>query len=128
MMDTLRRFTGFYSVPVPVHNAFNQAFNRLTPRSMTPLSPQRSRMILKTKLRIDTTVVENDIHWPTEATLLWDTVRVLTHLIGQSRVLAQGRFRRGMLKLQRMPLNGNSCPVRKRAIRSSIHTEWQENR
>ena len=28
---TLRNFTGFYSQPVPKHNAFNQAFNRLTP-------------------------------------------------------------------------------------------------
>jgi len=27
---TMRKFTAFYSEPVPQHNAFNQAFNRLT--------------------------------------------------------------------------------------------------
>jgi len=30
------------------------------------------------KLRVDTTVVETDIHHPTDNTLLWDVVRVVT--------------------------------------------------
>jgi len=64
------------------------------------------------KLRVDTTVVETNIHWPTDATLLWDTVRVLTRLIGRLRDLVPKnvpRFanrkraaRRRMQKLQRM--------------------------
>jgi IS5 family transposase len=29
------------------------------------------------KLRVDTTVVETDIHHPTDNTLLWDVVRVV---------------------------------------------------
>ena len=33
------------------------------------------------KLRIDTTVVETDVHYPTDSSLLWDTVRVLTRLV-----------------------------------------------
>ena len=33
------------------------------------------------QLRVDTTVVETDIHWPTDNTLLWDAVRVLTRLV-----------------------------------------------
>ena len=37
------------------------------------------------KLRIDTTVVETDIHYPTDSTLLWDTVRVLSRLVTQLR-------------------------------------------
>ena len=35
------------------------------------------------KLRVDTTVVETDIHHPTDNTLLWDVVRVLTRLISR---------------------------------------------
>ena len=35
------------------------------------------------KLRVDTTVVETDIHHPTDSTLLWDVVRVLTRLLGR---------------------------------------------
>ncbi len=33
------------------------------------------------QLRIDTTVVETNIHYPTDATLLWDTVRTVTRLV-----------------------------------------------
>src|SRR4029077_7415081 len=35
------------------------------------------------KLRVDTTVVETDIHHPTDNTLLWDVVRVLTRSVKQ---------------------------------------------
>src|ERR1700726_1505510 len=35
---TLRRFTGFYSQPVPRHNAFNQAFNRLSSATVEKLN------------------------------------------------------------------------------------------
>jgi transposase, IS5 family len=31
---TLRQFTDFYSKPVPKHQAFNEAFNRLTPETL----------------------------------------------------------------------------------------------
>ena len=86
---TLRKFTGVYSRPVPKHNAFNQAFNRLTPATVQKINDGVIQAAVEdglddgTKLRADTTVVESDIHWPTDATLLWDTVRVLTRLIGQ---------------------------------------------
>ena len=36
-----------------------------------------------TKLRVDTTVVETDIHHPTDNTLLWDVVRVVTRWVGR---------------------------------------------
>ena len=35
------------------------------------------------KLRLDTTAVETDIHHPTDNTLLWDVVRVVTRLVGR---------------------------------------------
>ena len=35
------------------------------------------------KLRVDTTMVETNIHYPTDATLLWDVVRTLTRLVGE---------------------------------------------
>jgi IS5 family transposase len=63
-------------------------------------------------LRTDTTVVEADIHHPTDATLLWDTVRVLDRWIRNLRQIVPHeipRFprhtraaRRRMLELQRM--------------------------
>jgi hypothetical protein len=33
------------------------------------------------KLRVDTTVIQTDIHHPTDNTLLWDVVRVVTRLV-----------------------------------------------
>ena len=64
------------------------------------------------KLRVDTTVVQTDIHHPTDNTLLWDLVRVVTRLMGQlASVIASPikgfckhtrAARRRMQELQRM--------------------------
>ena len=36
---TLRQFTDFYCQPVPKHDAFNRAFNRLTPKTLQAVNP-----------------------------------------------------------------------------------------
>jgi IS5 family transposase len=36
-------------------------------------------------IRTDTTVVESNIHWPTDSSLLWDTWRVISRLLRQGR-------------------------------------------
>jgi IS5 family transposase len=93
---TLRRFTRFYSKHIPKHDAFNRAFNRLTPVTLEVINELviQSAVALKLengkKLRVDTTVVETDIHYPTDSTLLWDTVRVVTRLIGDLDELIPG--------------------------------------
>jgi transposase, IS5 family len=86
---TLRGFTDFDSHRVPQHDAFNRAFNRLTPATLEAIN----RFVVESavalgledgkRLRVDTTVVETDIHYPTDATLLWDTVRTVTRLVGE---------------------------------------------
>lgn len=49
----------------------------------------QEKEILKTrKIRIDTTVVESDVHHPTDATLLQDGVKVITRLISRVRKVA----------------------------------------
>src|SRR5207247_2852151 len=74
--------------PAPKHAASNRACNRLTPetlRDINQLGVKAARHLGledgKT-LRVDTTVVESNIHYPTDATLLWDSVRTITRLIG----------------------------------------------
>jgi IS5 family transposase len=115
---TLRQFTRFNSNPVPKHDAFNRAHNRLTPVILEKINELVVAAAVEAKLedgnalRVDSTVVETNIHWPTDATLLWDAVRVLTRLIGRLREIAGKdvpRFpnrkrsaRRRMQKLQRM--------------------------
>jgi IS5 family transposase len=86
---TLRRFTDFYCEEVPKHDAFNRSFNRLTPATLKAINDLVVEAAVKlgledgSKLRVDTTVVETDIHHPTDNTLLWDVVRVLTRLLGR---------------------------------------------
>jgi IS5 family transposase len=84
---TLRGFTDFDSHRVPKHDAFNRAFNRLTPATMQAINRAVVQGAVQLgledgkRLRVDTTVVETDIHYPTDATLLWDTVRTVTRLV-----------------------------------------------
>jgi IS5 family transposase len=115
---TLRSFTQFQSQPVPKHDAFNRAFNRLTPDTLLAVNAAVVQAAVDlglengTKLRVDTTVVETDIHHPTDNTLLWDSVRVLTRLVRQlDRLLPRGvgpftnrtrAARRRMQAIQRM--------------------------
>src|SRR5262245_20721013 len=85
---TLRAFTDFYCEKVPKHDAFNRSFNRLTPATLQAVNEFVVAAAVKlgledgSKLRVDTTLVETDIHHPTDNTLLWDVVRVVTRLIG----------------------------------------------
>ena len=85
---TLRQFTDFYCEPVPKHDAFNRAFNRLTPQTLQAVNELVVQAAVDLgledgqKLRVDSTVVQTDIHHPTDNTLLWDVVRVITRLIG----------------------------------------------
>src|SRR6202045_2179030 len=84
---TLRQFTDFYCEKVPKHDAFNRSFNRLTPATLKAINDLVVEAAVQlgledgSKLRVDTTVVETDIHHPTDNTLLWDVVRVLTRLL-----------------------------------------------
>jgi len=116
---TLRQFTDFYCDPVPKHDAFNRGFNRLTPQTLKAINDMVVQAAVAlgledgAKLRVDTTVVESDIHHPTDNTLLWDAVRVVTRLIGHlAKALELRRIkgfrdrrrsaRRRMYEIQRM--------------------------
>jgi IS5 family transposase len=115
---TLRRFTDFHSQLVPKHDAFHRAFNQLTPATLQAVNEALVRAAVKVgledgkKLRADTTVVETDIHHPTDNTLLWDSVRVVTRLVQRLRKLLPPGIdgftnrtrsaRRRMLQIQRM--------------------------
>jgi IS5 family transposase len=83
---TLRQFTTFWSDRVPSHQAFHRAFVKLTPETMQALNRAAVMAAVDLgiedgkRLRVDTTLVETNIHWPTDSELCWDCVRVLTRL------------------------------------------------
>jgi IS5 family transposase len=116
---TLRQFTDFYCDQVPKHDAFNRGVNRLTPQTLKAVNELVVQVAVAlgledgAKLRVDTTVVETDIHHPTDNTLLWDVVRVVTRLIGRlAKALEMPRIKgfhdrrrsahRRMYEIQRM--------------------------
>src|SRR5436309_9561827 len=116
---TLRQFTTFYCQAVPKHHAFHRAFIRLTPKTLKAVNELVVQAAVKlgledgNRLRVDTTVVQSDIHHPTDSTLLWDVVRVVTRLIGRLAVALERRrikgfrdrtrsARRRMQEIQRM--------------------------
>ena len=69
---SLRKFTEFYSQPVPKYHAFNQTFNRLTPKTLKIVNDLVVKAAVDlgledgNKLRGDTTVVQTNIHHPTD--------------------------------------------------------------
>jgi IS5 family transposase len=104
---------------VPKHDAFNRGFNRLTPQTLKAVNDLVVQAAVElgledgARLRVDTTVVETDIHHPTDNTLLWDVVRVVTRLVGRlARALKMRRIKgfcdrrrsahRRMYEIQRM--------------------------
>src|SRR6201985_3975052 len=68
---TLRQFADFHCEKVPRHDAFNRSFNRLTPATLKAINELVVGAAVKlgledgSKLRVDTTVVGTDIHYPT---------------------------------------------------------------
>src|SRR5258708_1441407 len=84
---TLRSFTEFDSQPVPKQDAFNRAFNRLTPQTLRDINHLVVQAAVQLGLedgkppRADTAVGESTIHSPPDATLRWAGVPPIPRLI-----------------------------------------------
>ena len=111
---TLRGFTEFHCQPVPKHDAFQRAFVRLRPQTLMAVNELLVQAAValgledgKT-LRVDTTVVQTDVHHPTDNALLWDVVRLVGRLADLIKRPIKGfpnrrrAARRRMLAIQRM--------------------------
>jgi IS5 family transposase len=88
-----RRFTHFDAEATPDFTTFSRTFALLAPlvtekvhRRVVGLARQE-RVAEGHKLRTDTTVVETNVHFPTDSTLLGDGIRVLSR--GLKRIAAE---------------------------------------
>lgn len=86
-----RKFTRFYSEPVPDFTNLAKAVGSIKPQTYEALN---DLLILYakgkgledgSKVRSDGAVVETDIHHPTDSSLLWDSVRVLDRIMNGCR-------------------------------------------
>jgi transposase, IS5 family len=96
-----RRFTHFDAELIPRYNCFSRLFAVLTPAVTEKIHERivglaRERGVAQgRKVRTDTTVVESNVHFPTDSTLLGDGVRVLT----RSLLRIAQRCQRGALEV-----------------------------
>jgi len=87
----LRHFVRVYNGPMIDFTAFCKLKNLITPETwkrvntLLAQSAAEQQLIEGDQLRLDTTAVETNIHWPTDSSLLWDTYRTLARLIEQIR-------------------------------------------
>ena len=87
----LRQFVRLGMKPMMDFTTLDKLKNALRPATWKKIHRALARyavsenQITGDRLRLDTTTVETNIHWPTDSTLLWDTYRVLARLIERAR-------------------------------------------
>lgn len=131
--DFLRNFTRLFSGEMPGFITLQTAIKHLSAttwgKNNTILfnHARQSGKVTGERFRIDSTVCESNIHYPTDASLLWDSYRVAARLIKQSieadRNLAMGnRFNEKKIKRLYTFISTHSNKKRsKRAIRRAMH-------
>jgi transposase, IS5 family len=89
----LRQFCRIYLEKVPVDTTLIRWANTLGPETLQRLNDravQLARTLKVTrgrKLRVDTTAVETDIHYPTDSALIGDGVRVLSRFLKRAKAV-----------------------------------------
>jgi IS5 family transposase len=87
----LRWFVKIYNGPMMCFTTLDKLKNSIRPETWKRINhclargAVESARITGDALRLDTTAVETNIHYPTDSSLLWDTYRVLGRLIDRVR-------------------------------------------
>jgi len=91
--ETLQRFCRLLKKPTIDFTLLNKAFGALQPETWETINHLLALEALSEKtisvghVRTDTTVTECNIHWPTDANLLWDVYRVAAREMSRGREL-----------------------------------------
>jgi len=89
----LREFTRIHNGPMMSPGSFNRLANAIRPATWHAINAMLAKaaaaegLITGEHLRLDTTAVETNIHWPTDSALLWDTYRVINRHVQAIREL-----------------------------------------
>jgi transposase, IS5 family len=113
----------------------DKCFLAITPRTWRRVNELLGKYGVTEKLvhpgviRADTTVVESNIHYPTDASLLWDTWRVASRLLGRAREIAPQtvphRFHDRKIKRLYLYVTRyapSKSPVRQRKVKAEFRT------
>jgi IS5 family transposase len=89
--EFLRKFVGLGVQPMMDFTFLNRAFGVIRAETWGTVNrllaeyARDEKKISGDKLRIDTTAYETNIHYPTDASLLWDGFRTLARLLRQTK-------------------------------------------
>jgi IS5 family transposase len=92
--DCLKQFCRLGPCDVMDYTFLCKAFRVLSPKTLKKINTVLSSYAIEnehmdpTIVRTDTTVVETNIHYPTDSSLLWDCARVLIRLLRNGRTYA----------------------------------------
>jgi len=88
-----RQFTQIYNKNMMSFTTLNWLANQISPETWKKVNEGLARHAVESeliegeKLRLDTTAVETNIHYPSDSSQLWDIYRVLARLIEKARRL-----------------------------------------
>ena len=92
--DFLQDFLRTRKKAVMDHSFLDKCFQAIRPATWKQVNAALAQAAVAagaidlSTIRADTTAVETNIHWPTDAWLLWDTWRVAARLLRQGRAIA----------------------------------------
>lgn len=87
----LRKFVRIFNGPMMDYTTLCKIKNAIRPKTWRKINELLTQHAVESeriggeKLRLDTTVFETNIHWPTDSSLLWDTYRVMARAIRRAR-------------------------------------------
>jgi IS5 family transposase len=107
--EFLRRFVRIDHGPMMDFTTLCKLKNAIRPETWAGINRQLAQLavgqewIEGDRLRLDTTAVETNVHYPTDSSLLWDVYRVLGRAIDKTRTIApeavgSGRLQTGRAK------------------------------
>jgi len=129
--EFLRSFVGLGIKSMMDYSFLNKAFCILSDKTWRTMNQilaryaKQQEKISSEKLRLDTTVYETNIHYPTDSSLLWDSFRTLAHLLRQiqqelPRLPLRHRFHINKVKKLSLFITRNgSSKSKKRKVKST---------
>ncbi|MFQ5705786.1 MAG: ISNCY family transposase [Gemmatimonadales bacterium] len=105
--ECLRRFVRIDHGPMMDFTTLCKLKNAIRPESWEAINRHlallavRQERIKGDKLRLDTTAVETNVHYPTDSSLLWDTYRGFARTIEKARAMAPAAVGTGRLQTRR---------------------------
>jgi IS5 family transposase len=132
--EFLRKFVGLGVQPMMDFTFLNRAFGVIRAETWGTVNrllaeyARDEKKISGDKLRIDTTAYETNIHYPTDASLLWDGFRTLARLLRQTKEdhpWLAGRYRFHDKKVKKLMLFiTRNSKSQKKLVRRRIQTTY----